>query len=144
MSTNLWAAMGLVAAGGAAGSVARLLVAVALTPHVPPVIGPSGWTPLPLATLLVNTIGCFAIGIAGWWLVNAAETEKEHLRLLIVTGALGGFTTFSAFGWETLALAQTGRWGMAAANVAANNILGIGACAAGWALAHAVSSAPAP
>ncbi len=79
----------LVAAGGAAGSVLRHLVSLALAP------AGSGF---PWATLLVNVLGSAAIGAA------AAAGLEGQARLLVVTGFLGGFTTFSAFSLEAVML----------------------------------------
>ncbi len=77
----------LVAAGGAAGSLLRHLVSLALAP------AGSGF---PWATLLVNVLGSAAIG--------AAAGLEGQARLLVVTGFLGGFTTFSAFSLEAVTL----------------------------------------
>ena len=78
----------------------------------------------PLGTLCVNLLGCLAIGIL------AGLVEKQHilspeLRLLAFTGFLGGFTTFSAFGFETIFLARKGELALALANVAASVVLGL-------------------
>ena len=110
-----------VALGGAAGSLARHglgLWARAVVPGVP------------LATLLVNVIGGFCIGLI--FAVGAARPEwPEWLRLGAITGVLGGFTTFSAFSLETVLLWQEGRGAAAFANVALNVLLRLGACALG-------------
>jgi CrcB protein len=94
-----------VALGSAVGGVARFAVS-RLLPTVP-----GGW---PLATMLVNVTGSFAIG----WLAalltaraaagGAAVQGVEALRLFWMTGVLGGFTTYSAFALETVNLASTG------------------------------------
>ena len=106
--------MVLVAAGGALGSVARYLVSVAsLT-----------WfgTGFPWGTLAVNVIGSAAIGICG------ALGVSGEWRLLLVTGVLGGFTTFSAFSLETGMLWER-HPGLAALYVCASIILGLAAFA---------------
>lgn len=67
---------------------------------------------LPVGTLLVNLIGCFLIG----YLSGAAEKSEllnPQLRLLLMTGVLGGFTTFSAFGLETVQLLRRSELSMA-------------------------------
>ena len=112
----------LVGVGGALGSMARYGMGLALPS--------SGF---PYATLAVNVIGCFCIGMA---MPTAARIEalSPELRLLIVVGFLGGFTTFSAFGNETVALLRSGG-GLALLNVAANVLLGLGAVAVGRAIA---------
>ena len=109
----------LVAAGGAAGSVLRYAVALIL----------AGAT-FPYATLLVNVVGCFLIGMA---LPSAERTPllSHDLRLLVVVGFLGGFTTFSAFGHETIALIQGDQPVRAAAYILVSVLLGLVAVACG-------------
>lgn len=65
----------------------------------------------PWATLLVNLVGSLAIGLAMGWL--ARHAQPEPWRALLVVGVLGGFTTFSAFSYELVQLAEAGRWGVA-------------------------------
>ena len=108
----------LVGLGGALGSMARYGIGLAL-----PSVG------FPYATLIVNVIGCFCIGLV-LPTVARAETLPPELRLLVVVGFLGGFTTFSAFGSETVALLRSGG-GPAMVNIAANVILGLAAVALG-------------
>ena len=62
----------------------------------------------PLATLLVNLLGCFCIGILGA-LIEKKLGISQELRLLLITGFLGGFTTFSAFGLDALSLLREGK-----------------------------------
>lgn len=112
----------LVGLGGALGSMVRYGFGLTL-----PSVG------FPYATLAVNVIGCFCIGLALGNAERAAAMSSE-LRLLLVVGFLGGFTTFSAFGYETLALLRAGG-GLALMNVAASVLLGLGAVAAGRAIA---------
>jgi CrcB protein len=107
-----WTSLALVAAGGAAGSVARYLVSVAA----------AGWvgTAFPWGTLAVNILGSACIGLAG------GLGLEGQWRLLLVTGVLGGFTTFSAFSLETGLL--FGRaWWLAAIYVGASLVLGLAA-----------------
>lgn len=102
---NLGASLLLIALGGAAGSVARALIALALPARFP-------W-----ATLLVNVVGSFLIG---WLMVRYGPAEQPpatSLRSLWVVGFCGGFTTFSTFSWQTLDQMLKGQWGAAAANV---------------------------
>jgi len=87
---------GLVGAGGFVGSVLRYWVsgavyALAVAPRFP-------W-----GTLVVNVVGCFAIGLLGG-LADARGILTASARLFLLIGLLGGFTTFSTFGYETLAL----------------------------------------
>jgi len=115
----------LVALGGALGSVARW--------------GLSGlvqrWTgsPLPWGTFVVNAIGSLAIGF-----VTALALERALVapgtRLFIITGVLGGFTTFSAFSYETFALLREGQWLAAAGYSLGSLVLGVAAVVAGYGL----------
>ena len=84
----------------------------------------SGWLSrmgsFPWGTLAVNAIGCFLIGLLVVGPIGRAS-NPVNLNLLLVTGFLGAFTTFSAFSWETLTLFQGARsaagWGNIALNV---------------------------
>ena len=70
----------------------------------------------PIGTFAVNFLGCLLIGI----LAGLAEQQhiiSQNLRLFLITGLLGGFTTFSAFGYETLYLARTGSLDLALINI---------------------------
>ncbi|HEX2251745.1 MAG TPA: fluoride efflux transporter CrcB [Thermoanaerobaculia bacterium] len=116
----------LVGAGGFAGAVARWLLA--------------GWAgrllpAFPWGTLLVNGLGCFAIGMAAGW-AELRGGAAEEVRLAMVVGLLGGFTTFSSFGYETFELAREGRMLPAAANVLLQVTLGLAAVWAGDRLFH--------
>ena len=73
----------------------------------------ASWTGFPLGTLLVNTVGGLLIGSALAWF---EQSPNELLRLLLVTGFLGGLTTFSAFSVESLLLLQRGDWWLAVAH----------------------------
>jgi len=92
----------LVAVGGAAGSLARAGVGV-LLPHEP---GGWGWS-----TLLVNAVG------AALLTALLARRPQDRVRLLLGTGALGGFTTFSGFALDAVLLVDAGRSWLAAAYV---------------------------
>jgi CrcB protein len=84
----------------------------------------------PWGTLAVNVVACFAIGV----LVTLADTRSAltpAARLFLVTGVLGGFSTFSAFGMETWQLLEGGRAGAAALNAAGSVAAGLAAVAAG-------------
>jgi CrcB protein len=109
--------------GGAAGSLLRYAAGLFVLDHF------AG--KFPLGTFLINVTGSFCIGVAmsalgaGW-------------RPLVVTGVLGGFTTFSAFEWETFSLGQDGYPGLALLYAAGSVICGFAAC---WAGAQLVSLA---
>ena len=99
----------LVAFGGAFGSVARYQLSGLVLHHT------IDWR-FPAGTFVVNVVGCLVAGVL------AALAEKHdfldaELRLLLFTGFLGGFTTFSAFGLETMNLMRRGEVAIAGANV---------------------------
>ena len=109
--------------GGGAGSLLRHLVALSLPA-----------TAFPWATFAVNAIGSFAIGLFGGW--SARFGWSEPLRLALTVGLCGGFTTFSTFSKESLALAESGRWGAFAAYALGGVALGLAAVAAGYLVAR--------
>jgi fluoride exporter len=108
--------------GGGAGSVTRLSASLLLPSR-----------DFPFATLVVNLVGCLAAGVVLARLVPA-YASLHPTRLLLMTGFLGGLTTFSAFGLETIALLKDGRTGLAAANIAANVVGSLLATWLGWML----------
>ena len=77
----------------------------------------------PLGTLVVNVLGCFFIGLL-MYLVTEHESFTPETRVVLVVGLLGGFTTFSAFGYETLELVRGGDVWLAALNVCGNVLVG--------------------
>lgn len=124
-----------IAVGGALGSVLRYLVA-GWGQRLGDALGLRyGSAVLPIGTLLVNVAGCFAIGflamaLTGPWLIG------EHRRAAIVIGLLGGFTTFSTFGYETFSLSNDRQYGWAVANVVLSVTLGLVAVWLGYRLAQ--------
>jgi len=88
----------------------------------------------PLGTLLVNVLGCLLIGLLAA-AFNGPFLIREEYRVAILVGLLGGFTTFSAFAWETLTLATDGQWARAAANILLSNGLGLLAAWLGYRVA---------
>ena len=91
----------------------------------------------PLGTLLINIVGCFVLGLLATLAADRGVLSAS-VRLFLFIGVLGGFTTFSSFGYETLTLWQDGLSWPAFFNVAASMILGLGAVWAGHALARLV------
>lgn len=88
--------------GAAFGGLARYVVGVAVMQRFP--------VRFPLGTLVVNVSGCFLIGVL-MALFTGRLTSHPNWRLLLVTGVLGGYTTFSSFGWESYQAIQDGnRW----------------------------------
>lgn len=113
----------LVALGGAVGCVLRFMV-------VNQVIR---WNPtmFPLGTMIVNILGSLLIGA-----VLAMWGREHSTRAFVVTGMLGGFTTFSAFSWDMLRLLQHGLYIDALVYVGGSVLLSLAAVAVGFYLAH--------
>jgi fluoride exporter len=107
--------------GAAVGAVLRWALAEALNHR---------WPQLPPGTWLANVIGGYGIGLALAWLAAHPELSPAW-RAAIVTGFLGGLTTFSTFSAEALGLLQQGRYGWAAAHVAAHVLASLAATLAG-------------
>lgn len=114
----------LVGLGGFIGSVLRYSV--------------SGWSQrlfegssFPLGTATVNVIGCLIIGLLGG-LAEHLPVIGPQTRLFLFIGLLGGFTTFSTFGYETMSLVRDNQLPMAFANVGAQLVLGFGAVVLGF------------
>lgn len=82
----------------------------------------------PLGTFAVNVIGCVMIGFLAS-LFTGPVLIREEYRLAILVGLLGGFTTFSTYGYETISLTNDGQFGLAAINLLLSNGLGL---AAAW------------
>ena len=91
----------------------------------------------PYGTLAVNLIGCFLIGFLSQ-LAESRGVLTAESRTFVFIGILGGFTTFSAFGNETMNLWRDGENLLAMANVAAHLLLGLGAVWASRALAYQI------
>lgn len=107
----------LVALGGALGSMTRFKLSGWVLHQTP------NWR-FPAGTLAVNLIGCFIAGLLAGMAVKQ-EVFTPEARLFLFTGLLGGFTTFSAFGLETLLLLKRGEAGVAFANVAISVVVGL-------------------
>jgi CrcB protein len=91
----------------------------------------------PWSTFVVNVAGSFAMGALIAWLTSRSQPPfHEQARLFLATGVLGGFTTFSAFSLDAVALWERGDMGLALAYVAASIVLSIGGLAAGLMLAR--------
>ena len=104
--------------GGCLGSIARYVLAEYVQ-------GKAGGI-FPFGTLAVNVAGCFVIG-GLTALFEGTLLPTPEARAFLIAGVLGGFTTFSAFGNETLLLLREAGAGQALANVAAQLALGLGA-----------------
>ncbi|MCL7958868.1 MAG: fluoride efflux transporter CrcB [marine benthic group bacterium] len=120
-----------VALGGALGALARY--------------GISGWVydrmgeNFPWGTLIVNLVGCLALGMVIRWLQVSAVSPE--VRPFLTIGVLGAFTTFSTFSYETVALLQEGQWLRAGLYMGGSVALGLIAMVAGMALVTAFARA---
>jgi CrcB protein len=118
----------LVAAGGAAGAVARYGLGVQAMRWWGP-----GW---PYGTFAANLLGGLLMGLLAGWLALRGGADQERLRLLLGVGALGGFTTFSAFSLETALMIERRAFGQAAGYAAASLGLAIVALFVGLLIAR--------
>jgi CrcB protein len=117
-----------VAIGGAIGAVLRFVVSGAAYAQF--------GVAFPIGTFLVNMIGCLLIGFLAQ--VFEEIIVPPTMRLLILTGTLGAFTTFSTYGLETVKLWQGGELRLALLNIVASNVLGILFVVLGFVLARTV------
>lgn len=117
-----------VAMGGAFGAVARF--------------GMTGWiygrygASFPWGTMLVNVLGSLVLGVAIAYFQGTLVSPE--LRRGVMIGFLGAFTTFSAFAYESIVLAQDGHWIRAGAYILGSVVLGVAAVIAGLALGSAL------
>ncbi|MBX2931130.1 MAG: fluoride efflux transporter CrcB [Chitinophagaceae bacterium] len=118
----IWKNILLVGFGGGAGSIVRYLVYI-LVKH----------KNFPYSTFIVNIIGSFFIGTMMAYYTKQ-NVSAEQWKLLIVTGFLGGFTTFSAFSWDTLQLLQQQRYSIALLYIIATFLLSFIAVFVGYKL----------
>lgn len=111
-----------IGAGSFIGGVCRFLLSQFIQTKFP--------SSFPFATFAVNVIGCLSIGIVyGLFFKNSLGNEW---RLFLATGILGGFTTFSAFTFETVELIKNGKINLALLYIGASILLGLAATFIGW------------
>ncbi len=125
--TTLWVGL-----GGAIGSIARYHVGELSRQRFG-----AGW---PWGTLAVNLLGSLLL-MALMHVALRSDSVPAAARVALGSGVLGGFTTYSSFNFETIALVQSGAWGRAAAYVAATVLGCLAAGALGWLAARAVVGA---
>ncbi|MFV1981479.1 MAG: fluoride efflux transporter CrcB [Rhodothermia bacterium] len=118
----------LVGTGGFIGSAARYAAGGVVHRLIPGVTFPWG-------TVVVNVLGCFLIGVVAA-LTMTRQLLTPETRLLVMVGILGGFTTFSTFGYETFALLRDGEPLRALANASIQVIAGLVAVWLGYSLAR--------
>ncbi len=93
----------------------------------------------PYGTLFINVVGSFVMGLfAAWFASRLDQAATQPLRLFLMTGVLGGFTTFSAFSLETISMWERGEAAGAAAYVAASVVLSLIGLVAGMALVRSL------
>ena len=116
-----------VALGGAIGAALRFGAGLAVVRFA--------HGPFPVAILMVNVVGSFLMGLFVVW---SFQRGFEHWNLFVMTGILGGFTTFSAFSLETFTLIERGAFGAAMLYIAVSVLASVGALIAGVMLARTV------
>ena len=119
----------LVAVGGAFGSVCRYLTGILMTR----LMGPA----FPWGTITVNIVGSFAIGFLTELVARRLDSSFE-IRLLLVVGLVGGFTTFSSFSLDTVALIEKGAVSSAVIYVFSSVVISLVATFAGFAVGRAL------
>lgn len=123
MSTYLWITLGSALGGVARYALTRLTL--------------DNSSSFPWMTILINVIGCFVIGFFGTFTFPGNRFEvPENIRLFVMVGLCGGFTTFSSFSLQTFDLLRTGQWSRALANVVLSVLLCLGSVALGHMVAH--------
>lgn len=126
ISTTLWAQVAAVSLGASAGALLRWGAGVWFNDRS---------HDFAFGTLLVNVAGGLMVGVALWWFERSPD---ETLRLLVVTGFLGGLTTFSAFSAESLLMLQRGALGLAMLHASLHVLGAVGAAALGYRLGRAL------
>ena len=113
----------IVMIGGALGTLARYGISVLMVPYS---------RDLPIGTILINVTGSFVIGLFGTLtLAHGRFPVSDNLRLFVMIGLCGGYTTFSSFSLQTLDLMRNGAVMRAAINIAASVVLCVAATACG-------------
>lgn len=115
-----------IAAGGAIGAVARHALNALVHRRLPLLF--------PYGILVVNVVGCLAIGLLAGAVASGRVSLSQPVRSFLFVGVLGGFTTFSSFGLDTLTLARGGASAAAFANVIGHVSLGLAAVWLGFAI----------
>jgi CrcB protein len=109
----------LVGIGGFVGAILRFVIGAQAQEF-------SRSVTFPFGTLVVNVVGCLVIGFLSY-LVEVRGALTPNIRVLLMSGLIGAFTTFSSFSLETLNLLFGGKILLALTNLAANNLLGLAA-----------------
>ena len=127
---NFWQNLLLVAIGGATGACSRYLfiemIIFAFKSN------------FPIGTVLVNVVGSFFMGILHFFFTNYLDFISPQTRLLLATGLLGGFTTFSAFSLDAFRLINASQFGLALLYIASSILFSILAIFLGFYLAKLI------
>jgi CrcB protein len=107
----------LVAIGGALGSMARYGTGV--------LVGKVWSASFPLGTMLINIAGSLAMGLLVGLLARTTPSWQSEARLFVAVGVLGGFTTFSSFSLDAIAMIERGEWALAALYVVGSVLIGL-------------------
>lgn len=119
----LWVTIGSALGGLLRYALTRMTLALSLS--------------FPYGTILINVLGSFVIGYFGTLTLQSGKyAASDNLRLFVMVGVCGGFTTFSSFSLQTFDLLRSGLWGRALANIFASVVLCILAVGAGHLAAH--------
>src|SRR5271170_5803768 len=114
----LWVTVGSALGGLLRYAITRLTISIS--------------TGIPYGTILINVAGSFVIGYFGTLTLQTGKfSTSDNLRLFVMVGICGGFTTFSSFSLQTFDLLRAGSWGRALANVVLSVVLCLAAVAAG-------------
>jgi CrcB protein len=119
----LWVTVGSALGGLLRYAITRLTISIS--------------TGVPFGTILINVLGSFVIGYFGTLTLHSGRYPvSENVRLFVMVGLCGGFTTFSSFSLQSFDLARSGAWGRALANIVLSVVLCLAAVAAGHRLAQ--------
>lgn len=114
----------IIAAGGGLGAALRFALSHAMQPF------PFAGQAFPWGTFCVNILGCLLIGMCAAYF-SLHSGIGQNIKLFLIIGILGGFTTFSTFSLESMALLQNGHQGLAALYIAGSALLSVSATFAG-------------
>lgn len=138
MSRSAIPDLGVVAVGGALGTLARYGITSAIG-------GPESTSGFPLATLLINLLGAFLLGMVAAIVTSRGSAGRwRTLRLLLGTGVLGGFTTYSLLATDLAQAALADHWGVVAGYTGATLIGGVIASGLGLGAGRALATRGAP
>jgi CrcB protein len=125
----MWQRLFMVAIGGALGAIARY--------GLSGLVSNFASERFPWGTFAVNALGCFAFGLLAPAALERAALSPT-MRLLVFTGFLGAFTTFSTYGFETAQLMRDAQWAGAGWNVVGQNLVGVALVLVGMKLGQAL------